>query len=65
MGTALSYAAQIFSVLPSFIQAGKDVSSLLSKGKAVADSGQDPTAEQWQDLNATIKTLRGELHAPD
>lgn len=64
MGTALEYASQIFAVLPSFIQAGKDVSSLLSKGKAVADSGKDPTTEQWNELNAMIKVLRDELHAP-
>jgi hypothetical protein len=65
---ALPYALQVLSILPSLIQAGMDVTALVQNSTAalnkMQDEKRDPTPEEWHALNAQIKMLRGELHAP-
>lgn len=71
---AIAYAVQLLSVLPSLVQAGKDIQSTIAMGTARLSSMQaeqrDPTQNDWDELNLHIRTLRGELHegetgAPD
>lgn len=67
MGTALAFAMQLLSSLPSLIEAGVAVGDLISNGnaklKAFDDEKRDPTDAEWDELNATIAAKRKELHA--
>jgi hypothetical protein len=66
--SALAYALQLLAALPQLIQAGADVMQMITEAKDrlqnMQDEGRDPTPAEWDDLNARIATLRGELHAP-
>ncbi len=68
MGSALAYAVSLLTELPGLISAGKDVVDLVKSGstalKSMQDAGRDPTDAEWSALNAQIKALRDELHAP-
>jgi hypothetical protein len=65
---ALAFAVQLLSSLPTLIQAGVDVTNLVKdstdKLKGMQDEKRDPTPQEWDALNARIKALRDELHAP-
>jgi len=65
---ALLYATQLLGMLPSLLAAGKNVADLVQSGnaalKAMADENRDPTPAEWDALNAKIKALQDELHAP-
>lgn len=65
---ALPFAIQLLTSLPSLIQAGVDITNLVSdsteKLKSMQAENRDPTPAEWDELNARIKSLRGELHAP-
>lgn len=67
MPTAIAYALQLLSALPSLIQAGRDVTALLSHGQATLTAmqteGRDPTPAEWEALDAQVKALQNELHA--
>lgn len=67
--TALAYALQLLSALPQLIQAGSDVAALIAETRDrlqnMQDEGRAPTAGEFDDLNARIDLLRGELHAAD
>lgn len=67
MPTAIAYALQLVTSLPSLIKAGADVLDLLDKGKqklqAFATEKRDPTPEEWDELNASIAAKRQQLHA--
>lgn len=66
--TAIAYALQLLGALPDLIGAGMDVLSTIKDGQhklqEFADQGRDPTAAEWDELNARIKDLRDQLHAP-
>jgi hypothetical protein len=59
---ALAYALQLLQALPALIQAGQDASDLIARVKEMHDQGRDPTPGEWDDLNARIAPLRGDLH---
>lgn len=65
---ALLYATQLLGMLPALIASGKSVVDLVESGnaalKAMADEKRDPTPAEWDALNAKIKALQDELHAP-
>jgi len=65
---ALAYALQLLNVLPALITAGRDVSTLVTQGQAAIEAmitdKRDPTPAEWDALNAQIKALQDELHAP-
>lgn len=66
MGTALAFAMQLLSSLPSLIDAGVKVADLIKDGNAKLKTfeaeGRDPTDAEWDDLNASIAAKRKELH---
>jgi hypothetical protein len=62
---ALAYALQLLQALPALIQAGQDAADLVARVKEMHDQGRDPSPGEWDDLNARIATLRGDLHADD
>lgn len=62
---ALDFALELLDALPLFIQAGQNASDLIQQAKDMRDSGQDPTPGQWDDLNARIGLLRGDLHSDE
>ncbi len=65
---ALPYAVQLLSSLPALIKAGQDVTTLISDStanlRAMQAENREPTAMEWAELNAKIKALQDELHAP-
>ena len=67
MGTALAYAVQLLGILPSVLDAGKNIKDLLIQGNAALDAMQkekrDPTPAEWAALNKTISALRADLHS--
>lgn len=66
--TALAYAIQLLSALPSLIKAGMDVTTLIqgstAKIQAMNTENRAPTDAEWAELDAQIKALQAELHAP-
>ncbi len=68
MGSAIAYAISLLGEVPGLIAAGKSVVDLVQSGsaalKTMQSENRDPTAAEWDALNAQIKTLRDELHAP-
>lgn len=64
---AIAYALQLLNSLLPLIEAGKDVSELIAETRERLQNmhveGRDPTPGEWDDLNARIDVLRGELHA--
>lgn len=63
--TALDFALKLLEALPQLIQAGQDATDLIGQLKEMRDTGQDPSPGQWDDLNARIDLLRGQLHSDD
>lgn len=65
--TALAYALQLLTALPQLISAGIEVTAMVTKARdriaAMDAEGRAPGAEEWDELNAEIDRLRGELHA--
>ena len=65
--TALAYALHILTALPGLIQAGVEVHGIVTKYRdrlaEMQAEGRDPTPHEWDELNAEIDRLRGELHA--
>lgn len=66
--SALAFVAQILGILPGLIQAGVEVTGFIQKYRdridEMATTGRDPTQQEWDELNAEIARLRGELHRP-
>lgn len=66
---AIAYALQLLNALPALIQAGHDVSELITdtrdRLKNMETEGRDPTPGEWDDLNARIGLLRGDLHSDE
>lgn len=67
MGPA-AYALSLLTELPGLIASGKQVIDLIQTGstalKAMQMENRAPTDAEWSALNAQIKALRDELHAP-
>lgn len=65
---ALPYVIQLLTALPSLVKAGMDITALVqeqtAKIQAMQAEKRDPTPQEWDELNARIKALRDELHAP-
>lgn len=66
---ALAYALQLLTALPQLIQAGVEITGLVTKAKdalqSMSDEARAPTPDEWQALDDEIAKLRGELHAGD
>lgn len=64
--TTLMMALQLLQSLPALIAAGDEVKGLIedqtAKLKDMADTGRDPTPQEWDELNAQIDNLRASLH---
>lgn len=65
--STLQFVLQLLTSLPSLIQSGSDVLSAILKARdsvqGMLDEGRAPTAQEWDELNAEINRLRGELHS--
>lgn len=65
--TTLMMALQLLQSLPALIAAGAEVKDLIEEQttslKNMADTGRDPTPEEWAYLNAKIDQLRASLHS--
>jgi hypothetical protein len=65
---SLAFAINLLSSLPVLIQAGTDITKLVTdstdKLKMFESEKRDPTEAEWKELNDRIKALRDELHAP-
>jgi len=63
---AFAMAMQLLAALPALLEAGADIKELVedqtAKLRAMQDEDRDPTQEEWDELNAKITALRGELH---
>ena len=64
---ALAWAELLIKFLPLAISGVSAASELLHWGadkiKAMVADGRDPTAAEWDELNARTGTLRGQLHS--
>lgn len=64
--TTMMMALQLLQSLPALIAAGAEVKGLIedqtAKLKDMADTGRDPTPQEWDELNAQIDKLRTSLH---
>ncbi len=63
----LELALAVLSELPSLISAGANVINLINSTKQTLNeataAGRDPTAAEWDALNAQITDLRTQLHS--
>lgn len=68
MPAALLFATQVLGALPQLIQDGQEVAGLVTTAntalKAMQDEKRDPTPAEWDAVNAHLRELQGELHAP-
>lgn len=69
MGSALAFAAQLLELINLLSSAGKAVAEVSAWGqqmiKTLLEEGRDPTAEEWDTLNARIKSLREQIHSDE
>lgn len=67
MGSAVALALQVFTILPSLIEAGLEVKELIETTQAALAKMQaenrDPTEEEWATINSKIDALRAQLHS--
>lgn len=65
MGDALKYAMQLLGTLPQLISAGVEITGVIQRGRqalaAMQAENRAPTAQEWDELNAEIARLRGQL----
>ena len=66
MDPRLQMALQLMAALPDLVQAGVDISAVVTHHNAkltkMANENRDPTAEEWDDMNRQITSLRAILH---
>jgi len=66
MPTILAYAMQVLQVLPVLITAGQNVTAFIKQANdalyKMQAEGRDPSAAEWDALNAQIDQLRAILH---
>lgn len=64
--TTIGFALTLLQELPGLIKAGVDVTRMVTEGTQKLHQfdteGRNPTAAEWDSLNAEIRRLRGELH---
>lgn len=69
MGSAIAFALQAMNMLPAILKGVNGAIDAYNAAKAVitdmASSGRDPTAAEWDTLNAATDKLRSELHTDD
>lgn len=72
MGEIAVFAMQLLNAIPSIVsigatvqQVGALVNSGLAKIQTMQAEGRGPTEQEKADLDAEIKALRDELHAPE
>lgn len=53
---------QLVAILPTAIQAGLEVKGVVDRVSDIMSSGREPTAEDWDALNAEIAVLRAALN---
>ena len=67
MGGA-AFALSLLTELPGLIASGKQVIDLINQSadamRKMQAENRPPTPAEWDALNARIKALRDELHAP-
>jgi len=65
--TALAYAIQALTLIPSLIKTGADILTFVQETetalKKMQAESRDPTAAEWDALNAKIAELRKALHS--
>lgn len=61
---AVSYLTDALNLAPLLIQAGEDMFTFAGKIYAVIKSGDDPSDEDWAELEAKEQELRAVLDAP-
>lgn len=65
--TTIGFALQLLQELPGLTKVGVDVTRMVTEGTQKLHQfdveGRNPSAAEWEALNAEIKRLRGELHA--
>lgn len=66
MDPRLLMALQLLQSLPSLLAAGAEIKTLIETTSAklqdMASTGRKPTDQEWDELNAEIERLRGDLH---
>ena len=63
MGAALPLILEILSLAPQIMQAGIDISNIISKTRDVLDANAAPGDPEWDDLDARVKSLQARLAA--
>lgn len=65
--TTINLALNLLTALPGLIEAGVNVVSLAQQGaakvKQLRNENRNPTPQEWDELDAMIKGLQGQLHA--
>lgn len=60
----LTYILQVWSILPSLVEAGIDIMEFWEKTnssiKQMQSEDRDPTAEEWEALNKLVEDLRAQ-----
>ena len=66
MNAILSFAMALLELAPLVAKGVKGAIDVIESGKnlihTMVEEDRDPTAEEWQTLNDSIKALRKELH---
>ena len=63
MGAAIPLILEILSLAPQIMQAGIDISNIISKTRDVLDANAAPGDAEWDDLDAKVKSLQARLAA--
>jgi len=53
---------QVIALLPTAIQAGLEIKNISDRVSDILTSGREPTAADWDALNAEIAVLRAALN---
>lgn len=65
---AITFALQLLAQLPGLIAAGAQVVELVNQTRERLEDMQannrEPTAQEWEELNQRIDSLRQQLHSP-
>ncbi|MDA8232850.1 MAG: hypothetical protein M0006_16080 [Magnetospirillum sp.] len=57
----MTFLAAALQLTPTVVAAGDDIAAFVAWALAVHNSGTDPTAADWETLNAKEATLRATL----
>lgn len=63
---AIAFALQALEAIPTLLAAGQSVVGLVQHSSAalklMQTENREPSSQEWADLNATIASLRDQLH---